>query len=190
MTLLIAEDDNLLRSQIVFELEPLFDKIYEVSCKNEAVKIIEQNKIGIILVDLNLKVELDGIEITKKALQQDIKCIVFTANRCSKILKTLIKEGIFDYINKPVDMPTLISSIKRAQLFYSHEKELAKDNIFNISCTIDAKDGIKSSMSLVEKELFEKILKQNDFNVYHTAKILDTKRENIYYFIKKHGLKR
>ncbi|MEA3384141.1 MAG: response regulator [Campylobacterota bacterium] len=190
MTLLLTDDDQLLRSQIRFSIESMFDEVFEASNIQESFDIIINNDVDIALVDLALENEFDGIEISKKTVEQSIKTIVFTANKSDDVVKQLIKEGVFDYLNKPVSIPTLIDSLNRAILFKENEQKLEKENIYKLDQCVDAKDGIKNSLTHLEKDLLVKILKQNDFNIYQCAKLLNTKRENIYYFIKKYGISR
>ena len=190
MKLLLTDDDQLLRSQIKFSIESLFDDVYEASNIQESLDIIQNHEIDIALIDLSLEDEFDGIDISKVSVEHSIKTIIFTANKSPDVIKELIKEGVFDYINKPISIPTLINSLNRAILFKENEKKLAEENIYQLNHCVDASDGIKKSVTHLEKDLLIKILKQNEFNIYQTAKLLKTKRENIYYFIKKYGLSR
>ncbi|MEA3289375.1 MAG: response regulator [Campylobacterota bacterium] len=190
MNLLLVDDDQLLRSQISFSISSLFEEVFEAANKNDAIDLIKNKHIDIALVDLSLDTEFDGVEISKESLANGIKTIIFTANQSQDIVKEFIKDGVFDYINKPVEIPSLINALERAKLFVENEKKLAQDNIYHLNQCVDAKEGIKSSLTHLEKDLLLKILKQNEFNIYQTAKILNTKRENIYYFIKKYNIKR
>lgn len=190
MTLLLIDDDQLLRSQVRFAVEELFEEVIEVSSKSETFDVLDDKLFDIALIDMHLELPYDGKEIAQQTIQRDIKSIMFTANKDQETIKELIQMGVFDYLQKPLDMNSLISSINRAILFRQNEQKLADDNIFSIGGFVDATEGIKSSLSDVEKELLIKILYQNDFNIYQTAKILNTKRENIYYFIKKYKIQR
>ena len=190
MTLLLTDDDTLLRAQLRFSLESLFDEVYEASNKEEAFELVETHDIDVALIDLHLEEALDGEDIAKETILNDIKTIIFTANKDTDIIKELIKDGVFDYLNKPVDIPTLQASLNRAILFKQNEQKLADENIYHLNHCVDATEGIKCSLTHIEKDLLVKILKQNDFNIYKTAKLLNMKRENIYYFIKKYEIKR
>ena len=190
MTLLLIDDDELLRTQIKFSVENLFDIIYEAKNLLEALDCIETKDIDVALVDLSLDDELDGVTITSHTIEKNIKTIIFTANLSKDITKDLIKDGVFDYINKPVDMSILIGALKRAILFVQNEITLKEENIYHLEFNVDVSNGIKNSLLNVEKELLLKILNQNKFNIYKTAKLLNMKRENIYYFIKKYNISR
>lgn len=190
MNLILLDDDILLRSQIKFSLLSYFDNIFEANSIESAIIIIENENIQIALLDLSLINDLDGLEIATKTLEKDIKTIIFTANLDSNITKNLIKDGVFDYLNKPIEMSLLIASVKRAKLFYENEKKLKQENLYSVKSIVDITSGIKKSLVSIEKDLIIKILKENDFNIYKTAKLLGTKRENIYYFINKYDIKR
>ncbi len=190
MTLLLIDDDELLRTQIKFSIENLFDIIYEAKNLSQALEYIDTKDINVALVDLSLDDELDGVTITSHTIEKNIKTIIFTANLSKDITKDLIKDGVFDYINKPVDMSILVGALKRAILFSQNETTLKEENIYHLEFNVDVSNGIKNSLLNVEKKLLVKILNQNKFNIYKTAKLLNMKRENIYYFIKKYNISR
>ncbi len=190
VTLLLIDDDQLLRTQIRFSIEDMFDTIYEASNIAQSLDYVENKLIDVALIDLALENEFDGAIIARKTLAKNIKTIMFTANLSHDIIKDFIKDGVFDYLNKPIDMPLLIAALNRAILFAEKENELKKENIYHLQCNVDVSDGIKNSLLDVEKSLLVKILEENNFNIYKTAKLLNTKRENIYYFIKKYNLSR
>ena len=190
MNLLLIDDDQALRSQIRFSIENLFEEVFEAGDKETSLSLLENEPIDIALVDLHLIGPHDGVEIANETVEQGIKTIIFTANRSEETTKELIKNGVFDYINKPVEIPLLKEALKRAMLFCENERKLAEENVYHVSMNLDLKSGIKKSLSSVEKDLLIKVLKQNDFNIYHTAKVLNIKRENIYYFMKKYNITR
>jgi transcriptional regulator with PAS, ATPase and Fis domain len=50
--------------------------------------------------------------------------------------------------------------------------------------------GLQPAREEAEKNIILKMLRDTNFNVYKSAKLLGVKRESLYYFIKKFGLKR
>lgn len=190
MNLLLIDDDLLLRSQIKLSCEELYNNIFEAATKDDAFELAEKYHIDIALVDLYLNEPLDGQEIIQRFANQNIKTIIFSANQDQQIIKELVKDGIFDYLFKPIDIPTLHNALERAILFKEKEKELAEENFYQINQCVDATNGIKNSLTDIEKELLIQVLKQNEFNIYKTAKLLNMKRENIYYFLKKYNINR
>jgi len=190
MNLLIVDDDTSLSSLISFNLKPLFTNILESSSKQDALQQIQNYDFEIALVDLSLDEPYDGVELAKTFVQKGIKTIIFTANRSQSVIKELIQFGVFDYISKPIAVDLLIESIKRAILFKENEEQMAKEAIFSLNVNVDLKDGIKNSLAGVEKKLIQEVLTQYDYNIYKIAKLLNMKRENIYYFMKKYNIKR
>ncbi|NLT24614.1 MAG: Fis family transcriptional regulator, partial [Syntrophorhabdus sp.] len=50
--------------------------------------------------------------------------------------------------------------------------------------------GLQPAREEAEKNIILKVLKDTNFNVYKSAKLLGVKRESVYYFIKKFGFRR
>ena len=50
--------------------------------------------------------------------------------------------------------------------------------------------GLQLAREEAEKNIIMKVLRDTNFNIYRSAKILGVKRESLYYFIKKFGWKR
>ncbi|MEA3384147.1 MAG: hypothetical protein U9Q20_05670, partial [Campylobacterota bacterium] len=112
----------------------------------------------------------------------NIKTIVFTANLSKDITKELIKIGVFDYLNKPIDMNSIISSLNRAILFTKNEAELKEENIYHLESNVDVSDGIKNSLLGMKKGVrphIETFLK-NTVNLYFITFIF--KRDNLFYY--------
>lgn len=70
------------------------------------------------------------------------------------------------------------------------EKKIAQQGIKTISFDIEVGKGLQPAREEAEKNIILKILKDTNFNVYKSAKLLGVKRESLYYFIKKFGIKR
>ena len=194
MKLLIVEDDIALRSQIVFAFEVEYE-IKEANDRKEAEEILKNEFFELALIDLGLppyeQTATEGEKIVSYITQHyNTKVIVLTGQSSENAAKNLVKNGIFDYLVKPANMQDLKKSLKRAEFFYKKESEIEKDGVFKISLDADINNSFKDIGDEAQKQFLLKVLKETDFNIYKTAKILGTKRENIYYFIKKFGIHR
>jgi transcriptional regulator with PAS, ATPase and Fis domain len=87
-------------------------------------------------------------------------------------------------------MEKIIFSIDRAILFQDAEKKMEKRGIKKVSFDIEVGKGLQPAREEAEKNIILKMLRDTNFNVYKSAKLLGVKRESLYYFIKKFGLKR
>jgi transcriptional regulator of acetoin/glycerol metabolism len=87
-------------------------------------------------------------------------------------------------------MEKILFSVERAILFKNAEEELEKQGIKKISFDIEIGKGLQPLRDEADKHVILKVLKDTNFNIYQSAKILGVKRESLYYFLKKFGLKR
>ncbi|MDD5702581.1 MAG: sigma-54 dependent transcriptional regulator, partial [Dehalococcoidales bacterium] len=99
---LVVDDEAIMRDSI---RDWLTDSGYEVlTAENadEALGIIEREKPGVAVIDLVLPGS-DGLELLKKARQisPNIQVIIVTAYSSVHTAITAIKEGAYDYIEKP-----------------------------------------------------------------------------------------
>lgn len=84
-------------------------------CGEEGLDIIENNKIDIIITDIQMD-DINGIELFEKAKRMfpDIEGIMVTGFRDRELAIRALRSGAFDYIPKPVDLEELFISLNRA----------------------------------------------------------------------------
>ncbi|MCI0495742.1 sigma-54 dependent transcriptional regulator, partial [candidate division KSB1 bacterium] len=82
---------------------------------NEAIKIIKQEKLDIILTDIKMS-DGDGFAVLNAAIKidPDILVIVFTGQGSIDSAVEAIKLGAFDYIQKPITKEVIQISLKKA----------------------------------------------------------------------------
>ena len=192
--ILLVEDDTALRKQICFSLEKDFN-VFEAQNRKETIKILRENDVDIVLLDLGLppseNTPAEGLKLIDMILNKGlIKIIVLTGQETERAAVESIKRGVFDYLLKPVKIEKLLFSIERAAVYQKAEKKMEEDGIKNISLNVKVNEGLQPLREAAEKKAIHRVLKDTDFNVYKTAKIMGIKRESIYYFIKKFGWKR
>ncbi len=192
--ILIVEDDVALRKQIRFSLEKK-NNIFEAQDKKSALEILKDNAIMAVILDLGLpptpNTPDEGLNLIDIILNNyPAKVVVLTGQDTEPTVLDSIRRGVFDFIGKPVSMNKLLFSVERALIYGVAEKKIEASGIKKVSFNIQVGDGLQNLRDEAEKNLIFKILKENDFNVYKTAKILGIKRENLYYFIKKFGWER
>jgi two-component system, response regulator RegA len=193
-SMLLVEDDVALRKQILFSLENTFT-VLEAANRNDAIKQLKNNQIDVVILDLGLPPNEnnpeEGLAVLSVILSQySAKVIILTGQKTETIALEAIKFGAFDYLLKPVCMEKIIFSIERAILFKKAEEELEKQGIKKISFDIVVGRGLQSLRDEADKHVILRVLKDTNFNIYQSAKILGVKRESLYYFLKKFGLKR
>lgn len=79
---LIVEDEMIIGANISLQLTKLgYEVVGIIPRGEEAILFLKENKTDVILMDINLKGELDGVETSKRIQQQyDIPIIYITAN--------------------------------------------------------------------------------------------------------------
>jgi len=192
--MLLVEDDIALRKQIRFSLESSHT-VLEAANGKEATNVLKNHSIDVVILDLGLppneETPEEGLLLLSVILEQyNSKVIILTGQQTEGLALEAIKFGAFDYLIKPADMEKILFSIERAMLFKSAEEELEKQGIKKISFDIEVGKGLQSLRDEADKHVILKVLKDTNFNVYQSAKILGVKRESLYYFLKKFGLKR
>jgi DNA-binding NtrC family response regulator len=112
MNVLIIDDETGLRRGIAKRLSIEGYILYDASNTAEAMQIIRNEQIHIILLDLRLGEE-DGYQFLKqlKAREPEIRVIIITGYGTIKSSVACIKEGASNYLTKPIDMDILISTI-------------------------------------------------------------------------------
>jgi len=120
---LIVEDENIIAIDIKASLQKLGCKVTAiVSSGEKAIQHVEFEKPDIILMDISLGGELDGIQATEIIFQKhNIPVIYLTALTDDETLKRARVTEPFGYLLKPFDERGLHTSIKMA--LYKHKVE-------------------------------------------------------------------
>jgi two-component system response regulator RegA len=193
-TILLVEDDKALRKQMCFSLEEGFT-VFEAGDVEEATHSLDANEMDVVILDLGLPPNEnspeEGLRLLRYILDtSDAKVIILTGQKTEQVAMDAIRAGAFDYVMKPAAMDKLIFSIERAMLFRDAEKKIKKQGITKISLDVEVGKGLQGLREEAEKNIIIKVLRDTNFNVYKSAKILGVKRESLYYFIRKFALRR
>jgi len=112
---LIVDDDP----DVLSMLERLLKKLEynPLVAKNgeEAVQIIDRNKIDVVVSDLVMP-EMDGMELLKrvKSRKGDVPFVMITGHPTIETAVEAIKKGAYDYITKPFQVEEVQIKIDRA----------------------------------------------------------------------------
>jgi DNA-binding NtrC family response regulator len=119
------------------------------------------------------------------------KIVVLTGQDEESSALAAIKEGAFDFLSKPSRSADILNAVARAVLFYQKELTLeVEEGLTRLQINAKVSDGLKAVREEDEEKLVRHVLKDTQFNVYQSAVRLGLKRESIYYFLKKFGIKR
>jgi len=113
--ILLVEDKNELRAMLRKALERAGYAVEDVGDGTTAVNKIRSRRYLMVLTDLKLPGKT-GIEILRESKQADpsIPVLLITAFGSVEEAVTAMKEGAFDFIQKPVDLDHLKLLVRRA----------------------------------------------------------------------------
>ncbi len=113
--ILVVEDIYEHQRIIELFLRNKYDLLFSKSC-NDAIKILENQHIELILLDLSLDGELDGLDLVNfvrnKSDNNDIPIIAVTAHVLLSEKELAFKAGCNSYLTKPVQHVALLATIK------------------------------------------------------------------------------
>jgi len=139
---LYLEDDESLLKHTKDVLEDFVNNIYAVKTSNEAMDILLNKKVDVIISDILLKDE-NGIDFLKhiKSKNIEIPTILTTAHTDTQYLLDAIKLKVENYIVKPINIKELLNTLHDILLPIVQQKELQKNTnvIKTISAITDSK---------------------------------------------------
>ncbi len=112
--ILIVEDELLIAKNLTRKLKKVGYKIIAVvSSGAEAIAIVNSNKPDLILMDIAIKGDLDGIETMAKIKEiDDIPAIYLTAYADDRTIDRAAQTGCYAYLLKPFKDKELRATIK------------------------------------------------------------------------------
>lgn len=113
-TLLIIDDEEGPRQS----LRIVFKNDYQVllACNGlDALELARTHEIDVVVCDI-MMFGMSGVEVLKelKAIDPSIEVIMLTAFETIETARQALRHGASDYLNKPFDIPTMRSAVRRA----------------------------------------------------------------------------
>lgn len=124
--ILVVEDDKVIGSDLKLTLTKFGYEVPKIAVSgNEALTIIERSKPDLVLMDIKLKGELNGIDTTRIIQKKfSLPIIYLTAYSDEKTIMDAKTTKPFGYLIKPFDDKELFSTIEMALYRYKLENEL------------------------------------------------------------------
>ncbi|GKT12535.1 MAG: two-component system, response regulator RegA [Thiomicrorhabdus sp.] len=196
-TVLIVDDDPVLRSMLAFSLEEGGYSIIEAASRNEAIEVLRMQSIHVVLLDMGMPpneyTPEEGIAVLEwiSSVLPQVRVVVLTGQDSESTSYDALKYGAFDFLEKPISTEALLRAIKRAFLFFEQAGKLkAQEGVQKVQIDAVLGEGVKAIRNKAEEKLIRQVLSDTEFNVHETARRLELKRENVYYLIKKYSLQR
>ena len=199
---ILIVDDNAINITIAEGLlKPLKAQCFSALSGKEAVEMVEKEQFDLILMD-HMMPQMDGIETTKVIRElipsaADTPILALTANAMEGVKEMFIKEGMNDFIAKPIDIQILAMKMKQ---WLPEDKILAGEGVELSETETSAEEAVEyegldsagAIRALGSAALYQKVVEE----YFRTGR---TKYENIMeayeqeewedYTIKVHALK-
>ncbi|HEY3998319.1 MAG TPA: response regulator transcription factor [Candidatus Xenobia bacterium] len=112
----VVDDHLIIRRglRLMLEEHPEFQMVGEALSGAQALKLVEMQNPHVVLMDINLEGDIDGIETTRtiKSRWPEVQIIMITMNEETDKIRKAIEVGASGYLLKDVDSRTLAESIK------------------------------------------------------------------------------
>ena len=177
--ILILDDNKSVLTALEMLLQTEFDHVYALKNPNSLISTIQQNKIDVVLLDMNFKAGInsgnEGIYWLNQIKKYDpaISVIMITAYGDIELAVKAVKEGAFDFILKPWDNNKLISTIHAS--FKLRKSKIENASLLKTTRTL--KQELKPSSQLLigqsepMKQVMEMVKKvaATDANIFITG---------------------
>lgn len=158
MNILICDDDKLYVDMIRKYVDEFFDehkitdyKVYEYNSGDEAAK--NNEKIDIAFLDVEMD-GINGIEAGKCLRNNNKNIVLFIITSYMGYLDDAMDEGVFRYINKPLERPVIMRGLQKALLLCNKHQSKKVNIEYNGNNTIIEQDSIICIESLVRKDTY------------------------------------
>lgn len=160
LTILYIEDEDEIRINLEKTLNLLFKSVISVSNAEDALDIFQNEKIDIILSDINLP-NKSGIELIKdvRKIDSTIPTILLTAYTDKELLLEAVKLKLINYLTKPIEFDELFKELSNGAL------EIVNSGKYFLNFTDDIKydainhilyqDDIEIDLTNSERKLLE-----------------------------------
>lgn len=168
-SVLLAEDDEIIKENIADVLKMLFNKVYTAENGKLAFELYEEENIDIIISDIKMPM-MDGLHLVEKIREKDyeIPIILLTNFTQQEFLMQAVNLSIDGYIIKPVEFEILLDTIQKAikrVLKSNGEIPLGKDIFYHIDTQEVYKKGSYIQLGVKELELLKLLIKNQEKTV-------------------------
>lgn len=113
--LLVCDDDESIRLALKTFLSRKFD-ILTATNGDEALHILDENLIEMLLLDINLRWENEGLEYMPKFLKKEpeLSIIMISGRREFEVVREAMRQGASDYIDKDAEPEEWLLNLDRA----------------------------------------------------------------------------
>ncbi len=113
--ILVVDDTPGIRDAILKILNKEGFNVFTAGDGEQAVKILQKNDIALVLTDLKMP-KVDGAELLSitKTISPDIEVILITGYGTVEVAVEAMKDGAFDFIQKPFNKAVVLKTVRKA----------------------------------------------------------------------------
>ena len=113
---LVVDDENVIRTVLSETLEYDGFEVQTAEAGAEAIELLEAGGFGVAILDKNLPGKLSGLDILHRAKEISplTRVIILTGFPSKDSAVAALKDGAFDYLEKPIDNDLLSAQVRRA----------------------------------------------------------------------------
>lgn len=144
LNILVVEDERIVANDIKFSLQSLGYAVPAIAASGEeAIRKVAELRPDLVLMDINLKGDMDGVEAAARIYTcWHIPIVYLTAHSDRNTLQRATAVGAFGYILKPFEEPDLLTTIETALNRYQLEKKLRESERWWATTLRSVGDGV------------------------------------------------
>jgi DNA-binding LytR/AlgR family response regulator len=169
--ILIVEDESIVSKDIQFSLTKLGYHVVGIASNGEkAIDLVTKNQVDLILMDIMLKGDLNGIELAEKIKNQlSIPVIFLTAYADDSTLSKAKITQPYGYIIKPFKEIDIQISIEMALYKHEKEQEIVRERNFLFSL-VESQDEV---LGFIFIKLGGKQIKIKTIDIFYVEALKD-----------------
>lgn len=127
----VVEDEKIIAMEICKTLDRMgYHAVGHVARGEEAIEFLEHESVDLVLLDIQLDGQLDGIETAEILAQRfDVPFIFLTANADEETIQRAKRSSPYSYLVKPIDFRDLHTAIQIALHKYASELRIKQSEI-------------------------------------------------------------
>ena len=127
MTVLVIDDDAHIRSSIGKFLIARGHTVIEAADGEKGVEVVESQAVDIVITDVKMP-KMDGLEVLRRvrSISPETEVIVITGVKEPENAFRALREGAFDFFNKPFKVEDLNAAIQRTVCYQTLRKETSR----------------------------------------------------------------
>ena len=118
-TVLVVDDDDAIRSGLYWALSSEY-RVLQASSREEACRLVDEQKIDVVLTDLHLPPRIDdiaeGLALIEAARGQDppLQVVVITGSDARRASLEAVRRGAYGFFEKPLDPDEVLHIVNQA----------------------------------------------------------------------------